>query len=526
MVTAGVRPSQFGIQNQDIRYARNVYWNLGTAQLIEHAVLRGEGSIASGGPLVVRTGEHTGRSPGDKFIVCDARTENTISWGSVNKPISGHDFDQLYGRLLAYLQNRDIYVQDCYAGADTRFRMPIRVITELASHSLFARQVFVRPNPYLTDQHVPEFTAICAPGFRANPETDGTSSPVFIIINFTKRLLIIGGTGYAGEIKKGLFTVLNYVMPDRDVLPMQCSASVGDDGGVALFLGLSGTGKTTLATDPDRRFLGDDQHGWSPAGVFNFDGGCYAKCIRLSHQNEPEIWGAMRFGTVLENVVMDADTRFLDFNDSTITENTRAAFPLRFIGNAVQSGTAGHPRNILLLTCDAFGVLPPLAFLNPEQAVFHFLNGYTAAIGGTEQGNGAEPEVTFSPCFEGPFLPRPPKVYAEILASRMRQQDVRCWLVNTGWAGGSCGIGQRISLPVTRALVRAALNGLLGHADFKPHTGFHCSIPTSCPGVETRLLEPRHTWMDRGAYDRTAQELAKRLERNAAQHHPIPTPCR
>jgi phosphoenolpyruvate carboxykinase (ATP) len=522
MITAGVRPSLYGLQNQDIHYARNAYWNLGTAQLVEHSILRGEGTLASGGPLVVKTGEHTGRSPGDKFVVQDARTENTVAWGSVNQSITPAQFDSLYGRMMAYLQNRDLFVQDCYAGADPHYRVPIRVITEWAWHSLFARQLFIRPNPHTTDQHVPEFTIVDAPGFRATPENDGTISPVFVILNFTRRLVIIGGTGYAGEIKKAVFTLLNYLLPDKEVLPMHCSANLGEDGDVALFFGLSGTGKTTLSADPDRRLIGDDEHGWSPAGVFNFEGGCYAKCIRLSHQDEPEIWGAMRFGTVLENVAIDPDLRLLDYNDAAVTENTRAAYPLTFIGNAVTSGYADHPSNIVLLTCDAFGVLPPLARLSPEQAMFHFLNGYTAKVAGTEKGLGKEPQVTFSACFGAPFLPRPAKVYAELLAAKMRTHRVNCWLVNTGWSGGPYGIGQRMSLPVTRALVRAVLGGQLDAVRFRPHHAFHCSVPDTCPGVDDRVLDPRQTWMDRAAYDRAAQELARRFEKNAAQFQVAP----
>jgi phosphoenolpyruvate carboxykinase (ATP) len=522
MITAGVRPSLYGLQNQDIHYARNAYWNLGTAQLVEHAVTRGEGALASGGPLVVKTGEHTGRSPGDKFVVQDPRTENTVAWGPVNQPITPAQFDRLYGRMMAYLQNRDLFVQDCYAGADPHYRIPIRVITEWAWHSLFARQLFIRPNPHTTDQHVPEFTIIDAPGFRATPEADGTISPVFVILNFTRRLVIIGGTGYAGEIKKSVFSLLNYLLTDKEVLPMHCSANLGEDGDVTLFFGLSGTGKTTLSADPDRRLIGDDEHGWSPAGIFNFEGGCYAKCIRLSRQDEPEIWGAMRFGTVLENVAMDPDLRLLDYNDSSVTENTRAAYPLTFISNAVPSGAGNHPLNIVLLTCDAFGVLPPLAKLSPDQAMFHFLNGYTAKVAGTEKGVGKEPQVTFSACYGAPFLPRPPKVYAELLAAKMRAHHVNCWLVNTGWSGGPYGVGQRMSLPVTRALVRAVVGGQLADVPFNAHPAFHCSVPASCPGVDDRLLDPRQTWMDRSAYDRTAHDLARRFEKNAAQFHGVP----
>lgn len=521
MVTSAVTPSHNGIHQQDIQYARNAFWNLGTSQLVEHAIVRGEGTLASGGPLVVRTGEHTGRSPGDRFVVRDARTENTVNWGACNQPLLPSQFDALHGKLMAYLQNRDLFIQDCYAGADRSCSIPIRVITELAWHSLIARQLFVRASRHTSDQHVPQFTIICAPGFHANPQVDGTASPVFVIINFTRRMVLIGGTAYAGEMKKALFTVLNYLLPDRDVLPMQCSANVGDAGDVALFFGLSGTGKTTLAFDPERRLVGDDEHGWSSAGIFNLEGGSYAKCIRISRQNEPHVWAAMRFGTVIENAVMDQDTRVIDFNDASVTENTRAVYPLSFVEHAPVQGAAGQPAHLVFLACDVFGVLPPIARLTPEQAIAHFICGYTAKIGATERRAAGDPEPTFSPCYGGAFLPRPSKVYAEMLAAKMRSRDIQCWLLNTGWTGGPYGIGQRVSLPVTRALLRAALGGYLDGVKFKPSSAFHCLVPESCPGVDDRMLDARQLWMDRSAYDRSAQELMRRFERTLAVHQPV-----
>ncbi len=515
MQNAGIRPSVHGLDNHGIRNANVVFWNLGSAQLTEKVIQRQEGLLASGGALVVRTGDHTGRSPRDKFVVRDSMTADTVNWGSVNQPFQPEQFDRLYGKLLAYLQSRDLFVQDCFAGADERYRIPIRIITERAWHNLFARQLFVRPDPQKTDQHVPEYTLIDAPGFRATPEDDGTNSSAFVIVNFTRKLVIIGGTSFAGEMKKAIFSVMNYRMPLFNVLPMHCSANIGPNGETALFFGLSGTGKTTLSADPDRKLIGDDEHGWGPDGVFNFEGGCYAKCIRLSQEHEPQIWHAIHFGTVLENVAMDTELRLLDFNDSTLTENTRAAYPLTFIENSAVPSTGGHPRNIVLLTCDAFGVLPPLARLTPEQAMYYFLNGYTAKVAGTETGLGTEPQATFSACFGAPFLPRSPEMYAEMLSEKLRLYNAQCWLLNTGWTGGQYGVGRRISLPVTRNLLSAALSGDLDGARFRTDPIFGLQVPVACPKIDPAILNPKDSWADATAYDRAANDLAARFRENS-----------
>ncbi|MCX6621019.1 MAG: phosphoenolpyruvate carboxykinase (ATP), partial [Acidobacteria bacterium] len=501
MQNAGIRPSHYGLEHHGIRNANTIFWNLGTAQLIESAIQRREGLLASGGALVVRTGDQTGRSPKDKFVVRDENTEETVAWGPVNQPFTPENFEKLYGKLLAYLQARDLYVQDCFAGADPRYRLPIRVITERAWHSLFSRQLFVRADWLRTDEHVPEFTIIDAPGFRASPAEDGTNSVVFIVVNFTRKLIIIGGTAYAGEIKKSVFSVLNYRLPEVDVLPMHCSANIGPGGDCALFFGLSGTGKTTLSADRERRLIGDDEHGWGPDGVFNFEGGCYAKTIRLSRETEPQIWDAIRFGSVLENVAVNTEIRLIDYNDSTFTENTRAAYPVQFIENAIVPGVGPHPKNIVFLTADAFGVMPPIARLNGPQAMYHFLSGYTAKVAGTERGLGKEPEATFSSCFGAPFLPRSPKLYAEMLGRNMEQHKAECWRVNTGWAGGRFGVGQRMSLPATRAMVRAALIGSLADVEYRTDPTFGLQVPVTCPGVDRALLDPRGTWSDPEAYD-------------------------
>jgi phosphoenolpyruvate carboxykinase (ATP) len=515
MQNAGIRPSLFGLDKHGIRNANVVFWNLGSGQLTEKVIQRQEGLLASGGALVVRTGDHTGRSPRDKFVVRDPMTLDTVNWGPVNQPFLPEQFDRLFGKLLAYLQARDLFVQDCYAGADERYRVPIRVITERAWHNLFARQLFIRPDPQKTEEHVPEYTLIDAPGFRAVPEEDGTRSSAFVIVNFSRKLIIIGGMAYAGEMKKAIFSVMNYRMPPLGVLPMHCSANIGANGDTALFFGLSGTGKTTLSADPDRKLIGDDEHGWGPDGVFNLEGGCYAKCIRLSSEHEPQIWHAIHFGTVLENVAMDTELRLLDFNDTVHTENTRAAYPLTFIRNSVVPSTGGHPKNIVLLTCDAFGVLPPLARLTREQAMYYFLNGYTAKVAGTETGLGKEPEATFSACFGAPFLPRSPEVYARLLSEKLARHNAHCWLLNTGWTGGAYGTGSRISLPATRRLLRAALEGALDSVQYRTDPIFGLQAPVACPEIDPRILDPRTAWADAAAYDRAAAKLAALFQKNA-----------
>ena len=511
---AGIRPSRYGLNEHGIRNINIAYWNLGTAQLLEHAVRRHEGLFATGGSFVVRTGQFTGRSPRDKFIVRDEATEANVQWGPVNQPMAPACFDRLYSKMLAYWQGQDLFIQDCYAGADPRYTLPIRVIAQHAWHALFARQLFVRPDPQHTQDHVPEFTIFFAPRLHATPSEDGTNSETCIVVNFTKKVALICGTGYAGEVKKSVFTILNYLLPARGILPMHCSCNLGNGGGVALFFGLSGTGKTTLSADPERRLIGDDEHGWSDEGVFNFEGGCYAKCIHLSRENEPQIWNAIRFGTVLENVAIDAETRLLDFDSAAHTENTRAAYPLKYIDHAVLPSVGDHPNNIILLTADAFGVLPPISRLTPEQTMYHFLSGYTAKVAGTERGLGSEPAATFSACFGAPFLPRPAAIYASMLGEKMRRHKVNCWLLNTGWVGGPYGIGERMRLPYTRAMLTAALEGQLDDVPMAPHPVFRVMEPKACPHVPPDFLDPRGMWSDKAAYDRAALDLSGLFNKN------------
>ncbi len=486
--------------------------NLGTAELYQRAVAAGEADIAEGGPLVVRTGAHTGRSARDKYIVEDDATRDAVNWGSFNGRLAGECFQVLKTRMLDHYRGRGAFVQDLHAGADPDYRLKVRIVTEQAWHSLFSRHMLIVPSPDERRGFEPEFTVIQAPGFLADPAVDGCRSSTVIAIDFGERLVLIAGTGYAGEIKKSVFSVLNYLLPHRDVLPMHCSVNEGRNGDSAVFFGLSGTGKTTLSADPERILVGDDEHGWSDNGLFNFEGGCYAKVIRLSESAEPEIHAAAgRFGTLLENVVMDPGTRRVDFDDGTLTENTRASYPLDYIPGASTSGRTGHPTNLILLTADASGVMPPVARLTAEQATYHFLSGYTSKIAGTEQGVGKEPEATFSPCFGAPFMPLKPTVYGRLLADRIRRHEVNCWLVNTGWSGGRYGEGERLPIHHTRAMLNAALDGSLAGASFREDPNFGFAVPTSCPGVPSGLLDPRGTWADAGAYDSTARELAARF---------------
>jgi phosphoenolpyruvate carboxykinase (ATP) len=500
-----------------LRNLGNVYWNLSTPALYEEIVRRREGLISHLGPLVVRTGHHTGRSPNDKFIVREPSSESKVNWGKVNQPMPQENFTALVGKLCAFFQGRDLFVQNLYAGADPRYRIPIRVITEYAWHNLFARNLLIQPDEPIIHSSPETWTIIDSPRFHASPEIDATRTEVFVTINFARRLVLIGGTSYGGEIKKSVFTILNYLLPQQQVLPMHCSANVGKNGDTALFFGLSGTGKTTLSSDPERVLVGDDEHGWSDNGVFNFEGGCYAKVIRLSAEAEPEIFETTRmFGTVLENVVVDFDQRNIDLNDQTITENTRAAYPLSHVKNFVPSGVADHPQNLIMLTADAFGVLPPIAKLTSEQAMYHFLSGYTAKVAGTEKGV-TEPQVTFSTCFGAPFMPLAPGVYANLLGERLAKHKVNVWLVNTGWSGGPYGVGNRMKISHTRAMVRAALNGSLASVPMKQDPIFGLSIPASVPGVPGEVLISRNTWADGSAYDAKARELAGRFKSNFEQ---------
>jgi phosphoenolpyruvate carboxykinase (ATP) len=514
MQNAGVGPSSYDLGQHGLRNVQTAYWNLGTAQLIEQAIQRHEGMLASGGAFVVRTGQFTGRSPKDKYIVREPGTENTVHWGDVNQPMSPEKFDALYERMLHFWQGQDCFVQDCFGGADPDNTLAIRVITQRAWHNLFARQLFVRPDPAKTGDHVPEFTIFFAPTFYAEPEKDGTRSKTVIAVNFARKLVLIAGTEYAGEVKKSVFTILNHLLPFKGIMPMHCSANVDQDGNVALFFGLSGTGKTTLSADPTRRLIGDDEHGWSDHGVFNFEGGCYAKCIKLSQEKEPQIWNAIRFGTVLENVMMDPETRLLDFDSDELTENTRAAYRVNFIDNAVIPGMGGHPSHVMFLAADAFGVLPPISRLTPEQAMYHFLSGYTAKLAGTERGLGKEPAATFSECFGAPFLPRHPQVYAKMLGEKLHRHNVTCYLVNTGWVGGPYGVGERMSLKYTRAMVNAAVSGQLDHVAAEQHPVFKVWVPKSCPGVPSEILDARGQWKDKAAYDSSAENLSALFRKN------------
>ena len=505
----------FTLDPEGIAAAR-VYWNLSEPVLYEEAIRRGEGIVAAGGPLVCRTGHHTGRSPNDKFIVQEPSSERAIAWGSVNRPMSPTHFDALYHDIIASLAGKDLFVQQVHGGADPQYRLPIRVVTEYAWHSLFVRNMFLidRPEAYAELKGEAPFTIIDSPNFKADPTRHGTASDVVIALNFARRLVLIGGTSYAGEMKKSAFSILNYLLPLKGVLSMHCSANIGAEGDTALFFGLSGTGKTTLSSDPERRLIGDDEHAWSDRGVFNFEGGCYAKTIRLSREAEPQIYATThRFGTVLENVVIDKDTRILNLDDDELTENTRAAYPIDFIDNAVPEGRGGHPQNIVMLTADAFGVLPPIARLTPEAAMYHFLSGYTAKVAGTEKGV-TEPKATFSTCFGAPFLPLPAGKYAALLGEKIARHKSKVWLVNTGWTGGPHGVGSRMKIRYTRAMIKAALSGALDHVAFEKDGVFNLDIPTFCPDVPSDVLKPKSTWSNGADYDAAAAKLAQMFRDN------------
>ncbi len=515
MQEIGLKPSESGLEKVGIHKVKSAHWNLTPAELIEKALERGEGSLTDTGALMADTGKFTGRSPKDRFIVKDAKTEDTVWWGNVNIPISEEHFDQIHQKMIAFLEDKEVFVRDAYAGADKTYRLNLRVINTLAWHNLFCNNMFLRPDRYKLESFDPNFTIICVPEFKADPEVDGTRQENFAIINLTKRIILIGGTAYAGEMKKGIFSVLNYILPhERNVLSMHCSANIGNKHhDTAIFFGLSGTGKTTLSADPNRGLIGDDEHGWTDKNVFNFEGGCYAKVIDLTREKEPEIFDAIKFGSIVENTRFQPGTRTVDYENASVTENTRAAYPINHIANAVEPSVGGIPKNIFFLTCDAFGVIPPIQRLNKAQAMFHFISGYTAKVAGTEAGV-TEPQTTFSACFGSPFLPLHPTKYAEMLGKKMEEYDVKIWLVNTGWTGGVYGVGSRIKLKYTRAMITAALNGTLDNVGYRTHSIFGTEIPMTCPDVPSELLSPRETWKDDIAFYQKANELADAFNAN------------
>jgi phosphoenolpyruvate carboxykinase (ATP) len=515
--------SQHGLEGQGFKNLGEQHWNLPTARLVEISVARNEGSLTNSGALNSFTGSRTGRSPRDKFVVEEPSSQDKLWWGRVNVPIAQEKFEALRARVMDYFQGKDVFVLDAVAGADPQYQLPIRVVTELAWHNLFVRQLFRRLPAEALATHQPEWVVINACNFHAAPERDGTRSEAFVILDIGSKTVLIGGTQYAGEMKKSIFTVLNYLYPQQGIFPMHCSANVGASGDVALFFGLSGTGKTTLSADPQRQLIGDDEHGWSDEGVFNFEGGCYAKCIRLSKKYEPQIWNAIRFGAVVENVIVDPDTREPNFDDDSITENTRAAYPLDFIDNALPAARAGHPQAVVFLACDAFGILPPVAILTPEQAQYHFLSGYTAALAGTEAGMGDEPTPTFSACFGAPFLPLHPLTYAQMLKEKLQTHNARVYLVNTGWTGGPFGVGERFKISDTRAIINAALSGALDHLPSRTDPLFGVRVPTQIPTLSNQdILDPRKTWANPSDYDARAKDLAARFVKNFAQFDGVP----
>lgn len=504
----------FATELDRILQGDNVLFDLPVSKLVEKSLMRNEGALTSTGALRVATGKYTGRSPKDKFIVMEDSIKDKVDWGEVNKPIEKEVFKKLYEKVMNYLKEREeLYVFRGFAGADTEYRLPIQVINEFAWHNLFAKQLFIRPTKEDLQDFNAEFTVISAPTFKADPEVDGTRSEAFIIVSFEEKIVLIGGTEYAGEMKKSIFSIMNFLLPERGVLSMHCSANAGKEGDVALFFGLSGTGKTTLSADPNRHLIGDDEHGWSNNGVFNIEGGCYAKCANLSAEKEPEIWNAIRFGAVLENVILDDKTGIPDYDDTSLTENTRVAYPIESIPNALIPSIAGHPSTIIFLTADAFGVLPPISKLTKEQAMYHFLSGYTSKLAGTERGI-TEPEATFSTCFGAPFLPLPAGRYAEMLGEKINEHDAQVFLVNTGWSGGPYGVGKRMNLAYTRAMIQAALNGELNSVDMTVDPIFGLNIPTHCPGVPDEVLQPKLTWANPDEYDAKARELANKFKEN------------
>ena len=504
--------SAIGLENLS-----NIYWNLSPAELVEDTVITGQGVLSNTGAIAVDTGEFTGRSPQDRFIVEDDLTKDSVWWGDINKKFDANKFDKLYDRMKAYLTNRDVYARDAYACADDNYRLNIRVVTEYPWSNMFAYNMFQRPSKEEIENFEPEWHIVNAPGFMANSEIDGTRQHNFAIINFTKKMIIIGGTGYTGEIKKGIFSVLNFILPhEKNVLSMHCSANIGQEGDTAIFFGLSGTGKTTLSSDPNRKLIGDDEHGWADDTVFNFEGGCYAKTIDLSREKEPQIYDAIKFGAILENIEFHEGSTIPDYSNASKTQNTRVSYPIHHIENIVKPSVGNTPKNIFFLTCDAFGVLPPISKLTSGQAMYHFISGYTAKVAGTEAGID-EPQTAFSACFGAPFLPLHPGKYASMLGKKMQENDVNVWLVNTGWSGGGYGVGKRISLKHTRAMITAALEGELNGVEYAEHEVFGLHMPTSCPNVPDEILQPKNTWSDGADYDKKANALAEEFVKNFEQ---------
>jgi phosphoenolpyruvate carboxykinase (ATP) len=512
----------YGLENHGLTNLNSVYWNLPMEALCEEITFRGEARISRGGPIIANTGKHTGRSVNDKFIVKEPTTLDKIWWGEYNRPFNPDKFNEVFSRLQGFLQGRDLFVQDCYAGADPEYRLAIRIITEKAWHSAFARNMFLLPKTNEEyRRHIPDFTIIAVPSFKGLPQIDGTTSETFILLNFEQKLAIIANTAYAGEIKKSVFTIMNFLLPLENVMPMHCSANIGVDGDTALFFGLSGTGKTTLSADPNRGLIGDDEHGWSDEGVFNFEGGCYAKVIQLSPTAEPQIYACThKFGTILENVVFDPVTRLIDLDDESLTENTRASYPLEYIDNAIPDKTGGHPKNIILLTCDASGVLPPIAKLTSDQTLYQFISGYTTKVAGTEMGLGKEPELTFSACFGAPFMVHHPAFYADLLKRKIEKYKAHCWLVNTGWIGGPYGIGKRISIKYTRQLLNAALCGKLLKVKYATDPVFGFQVPETCEDIPASVLNPSSSWPDKNIYMQKYRQLASRFIENFKKFEP------
>ncbi len=500
--------SSFGLDYLGLQKTGTVYWNLNPPQLYEHAIKNGEAVLTDKMAFRILTGKYTGRSPKDKFTVEEETTKDQIDWGSINQPISEEVFDNLHKKVAGYLSDKDLYVKDLYAGADPEYRLNVRVVSEVAYHALFAHNMFIHPDDDALKNHEPGFTVLAAPNFQANPEVDGTRTGTFILCNFKKKLILIGGTLYSGEVKKGIFAVLNYLLPQQNVMAMHCSANMDHDGKTAVFFGLSGTGKTTLSADADKILIGDDEHGWSDNGIFNFEGGCYAKTINLSEEQEPEIYATTQMpGTILENVILD-ENRVPDFDDDSLTQNTRCSYPIHFIPNASDTGLGNHPENIIFLTADAFGILPPISKLTPGQAMYHFISGYTAKVAGTERGV-TEPQATFSACFGAPFMPLHPTVYAELLAEKVKEHNSDVWLINTGWTGGPHGVGSRMKLSFTRKMLTEAIAGNLNDGEFIKEPVFGLMVPKKVNGVPDEVLMPRNTWKDKTAYDERAAKLAK-----------------